>query len=237
MNKPLVRDASVKSRLKKSASGAILTTHDCHIEVPSRFFQRGLGGMGEQTLVYGLFPIIFSDGKYTLFSLCAVARLKPYAFTRKEIGEEEYTVFHFKAGEPVYDTHLVVKVDTLMFNVIDEFVFKGKVPWYVNPVDLAKHFDTAKSHADSGLASNLQVIEFVVSLISRAQGDRSKLLRLAAKAQEDFEKGTFVALSSVHDSVKSPLNKIAGAYMSEGVISAVLNPADRPEYIERVLRA
>lgn len=226
----------VVKRLKQ-VDAVVFTTQDCTIEVPSRFMERDLGDIGERILVYGLFAIIFNDGKYKVLNVCAKVELFPYQFEKVMVDDTEYYRFGFKKDTPVF-SRTVVRNDLLMYEAFDEFFFKGKLPWYVNHEMKSKVFDTASSHANSNVASNAQAMEFAISLTSRDNRDRTKLIRQTATSLADFDKyGTTVPMASVYYGIKSPLNKITGSYFREGIVSSLVNPVDKADRVEQVLRA
>jgi hypothetical protein len=233
------RDAATAlSYLFENASGQVLTKKNCKIQIPVRFTEVGLGEIGINTFSYGFFPIIFDSDEYAVLSVCAMVELNPYKLTTVSIDDDDYYEFYFDAGQVVFKATDLVKKETLMYNVFDEFIFKGKLPWYAEYEDVGKLFDTALYHAGSKVARNLEVIEFVASMISRSKADRTKYIRTLAESYNDvrLEKVDFVPLKSVFYSVSSTLNKIAGSYFTDGVTSALVQQSDNVEKIERIIR-
>lgn len=224
-------------RLIKTKSNTIITNMDCIIEVPSRFLDIGLAFVGVTTQVFGVFAIIFEDGKYTVGNIPAFVDIVPDSVVEIEYDEVPYHQFRFKAGDVIIQSKEVVRIDTIMFNLMNEYIFKGKLPWYTEPMDIAKLFDFADEMAASKVGNNFQIIEFIASLIVRDKNDRSISMREVAKTVDDFKKAAIVPLTSVFYGIRSPLNKVAGAYMQDGVISALVTPSESPGRIESILRA
>lgn len=234
------RDAKTAlSYLHENEAGQVLTKKACKIQVPVRFSEVGLGEIGINTFAYGFFPIIFDDSTYAVINVCALISLDPYKLTVVTIDEIDYHEFHFDPGNVVIKTTDLIKKETLMYNVFDEFIFKGKLPWYAEYSDVGKLFDTAKYHAGSNVSQNLEVIEFVASMISRSNQDRTKYIRSVAESYSDTALGKvdFVPLKSVFYSVNSTLNKLAGSYFNDGVTSALVNQSVKTERIESIIRA
>lgn len=229
----------VLSQLVENASGQVLCKVPCKIQVPYRYSERGLGEVSIRTFTYGYFPIILETGDYAVMNVCALVELDPYKVMITTIDEIDYHEFYFEANQVVIKSGDLVKNTDNIYNIVDEFIFKGKIPWYVEYEDLAKLFDTAKDHAGSNVGENQEVMEFIASMVARSKDDRSKYIRevMTAKADTSLDKIDYVALSSVFYSVKSTVNKIAGSYFSDGVVSALVNPSDKAEKIERILRA
>lgn len=229
----------VKSMLVKNKSNQILCKVNCKIQVPVRYSTVGLGQVGLDTYVLGLFPIILESGDYTVCNVNSLVELNPSKVTIVIIDDVEYHEFFFDKETVIVKNTMLVKRESLMYNMFSEFIFKGKIPWYVEYDDLGKLFDTSNSHAGSRINKNLEVIEFIASLITRHKDDRSKYLRNVGKTYSDFslDKLAYVPLSSIFYSVTNTVNKISGSYFNDGVTSALVNPTTKVEKIEKILRA
>ncbi len=233
------RDAKAAlSYLTENAAGQVITKKKCKIQIPQRFIDVGLGEIGINTYSYGFFPIIFDTNEYAVINVCAMVSLNPIKLTNIVVDDIDYYQFSFDAGQVVINTTHLLRKETLMYNVFDEFIFKGKLPWFAQYEDVAKLFDTAKHHAGSKVSDNLEVIEFIASMVTRSKEDRTKYIRTVAQKYSDtsLEKIEFVPLKSVFYSVNSTLNKIAGSYMSDGITSALVNPTSKTELIESIVR-
>lgn len=228
----------VLSNLHKNTVGQVLCKKNCKIQVPVRFSEVGLGEIGMTVFTYGLFALILDTGEYSVLNVNSILELNPYKITMVTIDDVEYHEFHFDAGQVVIKTSSLIQSNTLIYNVMDEFIFKGKIPWYVGYEDVGKLLDTAKYHADSDVGQNPEVMEFIASMITRSASDRTTYIRSVAETYEDFDVKniSYVPLKSVLYSVNNTVNKIAGSYFSEGVVSALVNPSHSTEQVERLLR-
>jgi hypothetical protein len=233
------RSSACKVNLVDNGKGQILTKQNCKIQVPFRYSTRGLGEVSVDTRIYGCFPVIFENGQYTLCNVTSVIEINPFKTSVVLIDEVEYHQFEFRAGDVVIKNTEVVRDDLLMYNIFDEFIFKGKIPWYMGYDDLGKLFDTAASHAGSNVGDNYEVIELIASMVTRSKEDRSKYIRSVAETYADVSDGKidYVPLSSVFYSVNSTVNKIAGSYFTDGVVSALVVPTAKVDKIESILRA
>jgi hypothetical protein len=233
------RNAACKVKLVDNGKGQIITKENCKIQVPFRYSTRGLGEVGLSTRTYGCFPVIFENNQYTLCNVATVMELNPFKTSVILIDEVEYHQFEFRAGDVVIKNTEAIRDDLLMYPIFDEFIFKGKIPWYMGYEDLGMIFDTADVNAGSKVGSNYEVIELIASIVTRTAGDRTKYARTVAESYADTadNKIEYVALSSVFYSVNSTVNKIAGSYFNDGVISALVTPTTKADKIETILRA
>lgn len=239
MAKYVRNSKAVLSKLSENSAGQILTKVDCKIQVPERFLERGLGEASVNTFSYGCFPIILETGEYGLLNICALVELNPTKTIPIEIDGVAYKEFYFDANTVVIKTTTLVQREIIMFNVFDEFIFKGNIPWYMEYEDIGKLFDTAKQFAGSTVGNNPEVIEFIASMIGRPKNDRSKYLRTVMNNYSDanINKVDYIALTSVFYAVNSTVNKLAGSYFNDGVVSALVNQAKDSQKIESILRA
>ncbi len=226
-------------RLVQTKDGKVLTRAPCRIQVPERWMSVGLGEISETTNIYGFFPIIFEDSIYSVMNICALMEIIPTKTTKITVNEESYFEFHFEKNSVVFKTLKLVRQDTLTFNVIDEFIMKGKVPWWATVDDMCCIFDTADKHADSKIAKVPQTIEFMIGVIARRIEERNKSLRQTAKSQEDYrlDRIEFIPMRSVLHAVPNTVAKLSGAYFHDGVVSAIVNPSSKTGKVEKILRA
>lgn len=226
----------VSARLKTTET-QVLTTQACVIEAPVRFMERDLGDFGENIMLYGLFAIVFNDGKYRVLNVCAKVHILPNNFEKVVIDEVEYYRFHFLPNTPLFNK-TVVRNDLLMYEVFDELPFKGKFPWYVKSYMKPYIFDTAKSHAASNISESTQSVEFMMGMTSRDSRNKTKLIRQTAKSKEDFTKYCVdVGVANVYYGIKSPFAKLIGPYFKEAIISNLVTPSKEVGKTEAILRA
>lgn len=230
---------AVKAIMGKTASGQIVAKAPCVIHSPTRFADVGLANIGAENYIYGCFPVITNDNKYSVCNINALVEIDPFKITQTIIEGIDYNVFHFRPGDKIIKTTSIVQRDTLMFDVFNELFFKGKIPWYVGYEDLGKLFDTAKYYADSRVGDIYEVVELLASIVTRVKGDRKTMVRntVTSKSQVEIDKIDYVPLQSIFYSVNTTLNKLAGAYFNDGVTSALVDQSSRVGKIESILRA
>lgn len=235
----LVRDPdAVLEQMKTTAAGQVITRSACRIQVPARYLDIGLGEIGTETYVLGCFALILPSGQYTVCNLTAIVELEPFKTVTTKIDDVLYYEFHFEPGQVVIKTTDLLRRSDIMYNIIDEFIFKGKVPWYLEYEDVGKLLDTAKSHGDSNVGESLETIEFLASIITRHVKDRTRPIRQIIRDYKELSHANinYVGLASVFYSVNSTLNKLAGSYFTDGVTSALVTPTEKVSTIEAILR-
>jgi hypothetical protein len=215
-----------------------ITKKDAIIHVPVRFAEVGLAELSGRTYVFGLIPIIdAASGEYGVLNACTMVELSPSKVLKTVVKDEEYYELHFYAGGVVITDMNCVKKDTLPYSIIDEVIFKGKVPWYVDYVDLGKIYDTARIYANSNVGESSETVEFIASLMYRSEANRTVYAREIMKGYDEHDKMAYIPLKSVIYAANNTLNKLTGSYFKDGVNSAIVNPTKKVEAIESILRA
>lgn len=238
MSSHLIRDATkVYPALKEMQDGRVVVSKSTRIQIPARWSDRYLATVGVENYVTGVMAIIVDDMFYAVSNICAQFRLVPDKVSIVTINETEYYDFYFEPGSTIFESTDLLRQDTLVYYLFDEVITKGNVPWYMGYEDLGKMLDSAEKYAGTSLAKNRELNELITSLIARSPKDRTDYFRVLAKGVGDIMSPDYVALSSVSYSATSTLSKIAGAYMSEGMTSALVNPSTKIERIESLLRA
>lgn len=228
----------VLAALQDLPNGRVIAKKKLTITFPVRFRDINLAVIGKVSFVYGLFAILVDD-EYALLNLNGYIELGEAAIKIEQVGEVEYYTFTYDPGETVILTKDIIARSSLIFTAIDEFVFKGKVPWYVGYEDMGKIFETAQSYAGSRARIIPSMMEFFAAYTARQKEDRVRFIREGAKTRSDFtpDKIRWVPLRSVFYSAPGTVNKLAGAYFQDGIVSALVNPSTQVESVESVLRA
>jgi len=228
---------AVKSSLKK-VGNSLFATKPTKIYIPARFRERNMAFVGVETYIVGIFAIVIDDTLMATNIVNSMIQIEPTSFKIVTVDDSDYYEFFFEPGAKVVVNTNLVRRDTLVYQIYNEVISKGRVPWYMNYLDLARLFDTARKYANANVGAQREVTELIVSLISRDRRDRSKYYRtVVADLRDVYTKPpAYVPLKSVIYAATNTLNKIAGSYMNDGLISALVNPSTRVENIERILR-
>ncbi len=230
------RDPDYIKKYLSVTKDQIYTKKDMTIHIPKRYTQKSLAIFGEQNYCIGIFPIIM-DHRYSIMSLMSLLHLSPAIIDEVVIQDVDYYTFYYEAGSEFIHERQVVRDDATTFNVFDEFISQGNIPWFIEYLDLANLYDTSDIYADSKMPKYKYPYEILISLMTRSPKDRMQLYRYTLDQYGDLKTyPDFTQLKSVMYMSKSTLNKLAGAYMDEGVVSALVYPNDRVERIEKLLR-
>lgn len=236
----MTRDAAkVISCLVKMPDSSVVCTKELQMVFPSRFLERSLAEIGVEAYVCGFHALVLDQTWYTVGNVIAMIPVNPTSSSVIKIEGVEYTVLTFAAGSVVHKSTKLLKKDTLSYRVYREFMSQGKIPVYFNYLDLGDLFKTAKKHADANVGINPAVSRLISSAISRSRDDKTVYYRRVVKSLNDIKSNppVYVPLQSVIYSAGNTTSKLLGSHWGAGLGSALVNPTDRIERVEEVLRA
>lgn len=234
-----IRDAvKVREDLIRQSDGSVITRSGCVIHIPERFLEKGLATLGENVSTIGILAICVANKYYATSTLNAMMRLSPTRISTVRVNEVSYLEFAFDPGAIVFVETQVVKIDTIIYRIFDEIIAKGRVPWYLGYNDLAKLFETADKFAGVGLSRSHAILEMIAAAICRAPKDRTLYYRQIVKSQEDLTRTppVTIPLRSISYGATNTTSKLMGSYWADGMASALVNPSDKVEKIEELLR-
>lgn len=237
--KSLIHDAKrVKESLFETEDESLITKTGCKIYIPARFAERGLATVSVEIHIVGIYAMVIEDKYFATSLINTMVRITPEVTNTVSINGDDYYEFVFPAGSVIIPSLQLVKVNTLPYRIYDELFAKGRVPWYIGYYELARIYDSAKYHAGVNIGEDHEVTELLVSMITRYDKDRTVYYRQVAVSEEELRNNppAFIPLKSVAYSATNTLNKLAGSYMQDGIVSALVNPSERTERIENLLR-
>jgi hypothetical protein len=237
--KELIRDADkVHACLEVLEDRSVRAKRAVKIYIPSRFAERGLATIGIETHIVGIYAITCEDKYYGVSLVNAMIRIEPTSTMKVTFNEDECYEFYFEPGSTVFSSIDLVKTDILVYKIFDEIASKGHVPWYVGYRELGLLLDTAKKHAGAGIGETHEVMELIASMISRNSENRHEYYRHSVQTLDELETNppAFIGLRSVQYAATNTTNKLLGSYFDEGLVSSLVNPTERVERIESIIR-
>lgn len=238
----LIRDpARVISHLKELDDGTLLCDVPCRITVPERWIYRNLATVGTETFITGIFPLIIKadDGNeyYGVSNVMARMQILPSSTVKIKIDGDDYLEFSFDPGDVLVKNINLVVDKTLPYYVYNEVIDKGNLPYLLTYFDLANIFLTSPVYAGLNLGSR-SVINLVTSTIARDQKEPMRLYRHVLFKPTDPVKNPplYIPFRSVVWNTSDTVSKINGAYFSDAINSALVNPSDSVELLEEIYR-
>jgi len=232
------RDAKRVQQALRRVKDSIKVVKPLSVHVPKRYTSKELAIVGSSVSVVGIFGVVVDDNYYGVSLINAITPLEPSNINTVVVDEVEYYSFDFQPGDTFIPNVNLVKEGTLVYQIFDEIVAKGNIPWYLNYQDLGQLFDSAKYHGGANLNTNHAILEMITAACARSPKDRSAYYRHGFKATQQLKDKPpeIIALRSVQDGASNTTAKLMGAYLDEGINSALVDPSKRLERVEDLLR-
>lgn len=216
----------------------LVTKVPCKVLVPTRYFERGLGTLEPEVYAVAIYALVMEDSYYAVSLAPTMMRFTPTDINHVTIDEVEYTVFSFEKGAVVCPQLNLVVRDEMIYYVYSELTAKGNNPWFMERDDLAMPFENAPKFCGVTVGSNHAIMQMVYSSTTRLGTDRSVQYRHAAKTPQDLKnlRSVTIPLRSIIWGPTNTFARIIGSYFKEGLTTALVNPSDKVEPIEDMLR-
>lgn len=228
----------VQGLLKNRPDGSVVTAKPVRIYIPAHFAEHQLANLGGKTFISGIFMIAAEDFTYGVSTTNAMMEITPTNTVEVQFGDETYLEFLFEAGSTVFANRHLVKADMFIYSIYNVLLASGHIPWFLELEDLGKIFRSSYKHAGVHVGANDQIIEMIAASIARSAQDRTQYYRHVIQNKQDVKTNppAFIPLRSVTYGATNTTAKLMGAYFDEGLVSAIMNPADQVEPIEELLR-
>jgi hypothetical protein len=234
-----VRDAAkVYGYLHVTDDNEMIAKKPMKVYIPARFKQADMAKFESENTFVGICAFVVEDKYYGVSCVTSVMRTEPTAINDVIIDDVEYIEMSYDAGSRVIANINLVKIDNLVYTIYDEFVSKGRVPWYMDYEDIGKLL--ADSHYYSGVkvGNNPQILEMIAATISRSPSDVKKYYRQGIESKEEnvTNPPVIIPLRAVSYGATNAIAKLMGPYFDENVTSTLVSPGQRVERVERLLR-
>lgn len=235
----LVRDAEkVNDDLFIADNGAMYTKKGCKIYIPRRYLDRELAVIADTTRIISIFMIVVEDKYYGVSSATAMMQITPSSTSIVTMAGEDHMEFTFEAGAQITPNVDLVKDDTIVYKVWDEIPAKGHIPWYFNSIDLGLLFTSSAYHGGLSLGPTNVPLEAIAASISRDVDDRTRYYRHVV---DDLDPNNpiqpdFIAFRNVIYGANNAVARLMGSYFDDGVLSSLVNPTEKTEGVETLLR-
>lgn len=231
-DKKVVHDSLVKS------DGKLLTKTGCKIYIPVHYAEKQLAVISSEIFILGVFAIVVDDKFYGVSNAIAMMRIEPTATSTVTVKDEDYYEFYFEPGSTVVADTQLIKDDTLCYYVYDYLIAKGKVPFFLTIVDLMSIFENSRYYTGLTVGANHAIMDVIVASVSRLEEDRTKYYRqwITNLSQLTTNPPAFIPFKSVIYGATNTTARLMGSYFEEGLTSALVNPSERLEPVEELLR-
>jgi len=234
----LIRDPQeVKNAIAVTGDGRWIAKKSMKILIPARYAERGLADIGNEIYIIAICCIILEDKYYSVLNIIAKMRITPSETNNIKIRGVDYLEFCFGPGETMVGNTKMIKKDTLVYSVYDEFIAKGKIPWYYNYSDYGDIFKSAKEYADANVGLNPLIIQTLVSILTKNPKNLNETYASVINTKEDLGKivPVYVPLKSVEHASSNTMSRLGGSYFDRAAVAAMNDPSEVVTPMENIL--
>lgn len=226
----LKRDPDAIKKLLTNKDNAYYTSKALTIEFPEWYTTKGLYRNEDTHYLYGIFAIVVGD-VYSVSLIPTIVTTLPVAVNEVERDGVMYIQLRYAAGSKVLESNKAIMQSFLAYDFFDGFFMQAKVPWFIEYKDLATLMDNTVSYGGTNLGESQINNELLCSFIARTPKDKRVFFRVNPTG-----KVSFVDLMDVRYSSLSTVNKIAGNYFNESLVSALIQKETTPTTLEQHVR-
>ncbi len=224
----------VKATLVENPDGSVTTKTGCTIIIPERYIERELASVANEFHSLAIFAIATPDGFYSISTAIAMMRLNPISTSKVTYADDAYLLLEFAPGSIVMLSTDLVKNEVLVYEVYNDFIDSGHIPWFLGYNDMLTLFDDSPHFTGMRLGSNRAVLPLIISTIARSSKDRRLHYRLANPL--DNKDLSWIPFNSIIYGPKTTTARLMGAYFDTGLVSALTTQNDATERVEDLLR-
>ncbi len=235
----MVRDPKRVKETLIEKDGMLISSKGCKVYTPKRYVERKLASVGSEIKIVGVMTIVVEDKYYSVMKVPSMLTIQPSEILTEKVGDEEYFVFSFDPGS-VLVTNLNIVMDIfLIYDLYNEIIAKGHVPWSFTYEDIGKLFAETKKYTGDSLSRTNTILEMIASTVSRNPNNLMEFYRhqIQTEAEEKKVNPRFIPFRSVLYGANNTTAKLLGAYFDDSLLSALVNPSERTEGVETILRS
>lgn len=236
----LTRDPKViKANLKALPDGRVITLTGCHIHLPSEYVDKQLAFLsGKEKQILGIFAIVV-DGHYAIWNTPNMYTIEPQDYTRYMHQETEYIDIYFPSGSTVFTTLDVIMMDSLAYEIYDLYADTSINPWFLDVFTRASLLDDTGYYLGATFGAKWSVVKLMWAFTARMSNDRTAYWRNNIKTQADAlsVKPYYIPFKSVIYGPKTTTAKLSGANFDLGLNAGLVNPSEKSDDMEKLLRS
>ena len=213
--------------MKKGKIGMV-ATKPLTMLVPLLFKDKELWSTGKTISTLGNAIIVNDKLEYRLLLIPTMIKTAPSEVGYVEIDNEVYIEMHYEAGDILWynETELL---NVYIYSIFDLYIIQGKIPFYMTGEDILDLMNNLKYHTGSDIVDNSLSMEVILSIIELGKGD--KPYRITGGEMD------MIGMKDMDKAVTNNLAKITGAYMKQGVTSALTNSNKEAAPVEVAVRS
>jgi hypothetical protein len=221
----------------KVVDGKWIATGDISITFPKGYLSGSMGGLTNTYNPIGYFAILVGNN-YGRILVPMQIPLRPEKASIYTEGGVDYLLLEWGKGGIICDNLRLVQDKTNVYRIHNEFIGKGKTPWYFDVGTRSEIFRNNSRYAGVDLGGGIALESLLVANISRDKDDRNILARYSYKDQADYDRSDIVTipLMNIAYGAKSGFARTIGGYAEDGIVAELVDPTQTVDKLEQLIR-
>lgn len=222
----------MKDSFKQVGDTVFFMGDKLEIFIPMRYETRGVLLIEADITTLGIFDMKV-NGKDSGYYLPGKITMEPTEINYISKPDGKYLVAVLHKNDVFIKNINIIQEWYAGYLVFYDMLYSGYMPDFLKYEDSGFLFDTITEVTGVGFPVDHVVFEMISAMLYRDPDDVTKLYRLSdtKKAPKN------IPMRLVSHASMSTTGKIVGAYMTDGVESALVNPSDTPSDLENLLRS
>ncbi|AEV89719.1 putative virion structural protein [Pseudomonas phage OBP] len=225
----------VEAALKVLPDGSVVALQRLKACFPKRFEQSNLADIGDTVQTILMVGVIVGD-YYAFFGGMTKVVMKPGDIYEATLGNDRYFVLDFEPGDVVIEALTVPMDANIGYYYYLEFTKYARLPWYLTHEDLLGVYDEAKFYTGKSMGTSNQAIRVLYALTCRDPKNLDIPFRYGSSINDPSVKPKIIGINNPGQLLNSTFSRLASGYMSDNIISGILNPDTKVTNLEEVIR-
>lgn len=210
-----------------------LVSEPVYVMFPSRYVNKKLAYLSTDILrLVGIYAILDESNNYTVVRTPIYQDLNMNVLDTMTINGDAYYIATFYKDDVFLTNNKLVMMSNFIYELFDEFITKGNIPWYLEYEDVVRLFNSCREFTGSGIGDDPVIFEILTSTISRDPKDKTKYFRLNPKG-----KPAYVGLNDVRYGFDNTGARLIGGYFKDGIVSSIVDPERKTSETSKILRS
>ena len=232
--KNLKRDPSKFKNIFKTVGDVVLTTKDIDIVFPERYITRELAVISSSVRLLGIYAILDRSNNYCIVNNSIVQQLAPYIISDVTVNGVVYKKCSFEANTPFLLNNNLIVTDSFLYDIFEEFLSKGNVPWYLDYNDLADIFANTERFNGKSVGNDPIALEILTSVVAKSSVGKDIPYRLVKNKK--LVKPEYIGLNDMRFAFDNTGSRLVGSYFSDGITTSIVDPETKTSEQTKILR-
>ena len=228
----LIKDVKTVSKNFIPKDEGELVVKETLLLFPVRFVEIGLAKLKRTVEIPRIYMVIV-DNKYAVSTIPVSMEVSPNKIEIEDIDGVEYYVLTFLPNSIFTANRKSVKSSGLIYDLYNEFLVKGKIPFFIDYDSISSIFLNILKYGGSDIGKDHVIIDTLVSIVARDSKDLKAYYRTTSM-KEPF---TPIGLDNIISGYHNNTARLTGSYLQLGIGAAINDQVEEATPIEKVLRA